>query len=260
MYGVQIKGTGGRVTQNRESGAGHVQVAALCALVIGFDGFDSQALAFAAPALSRAWHLAPGMLGPVFGAALTGMMIGALLLGSLADRLGRRRMILVGVAIFALGALATLATGNLPELLAVRFVTGIGLGGVLPNAVALTGEHAPARLRATLVMVMFSAMSIGAALGGLLASVIISRFGWMSVFAVGGAMPLLALPVLLRWLPESPELARHEPVTDGLPLAQLFRGGRGAVTLLLWGVFFLNLLDIFFFSTIGCPPCSTPPA
>src|SRR5579862_9609269 len=112
--------------QNRE----HIQIAALCALAVGFDGFDSQALAFVAPALGHAWHLPPGALGPVFAAALTGMMLGALALGSLADRLGRRRMLLSGVVVFALGALAVLATSNLQQLLVVRFLTGIGLGDV----------------------------------------------------------------------------------------------------------------------------------
>src|SRR5262245_52683219 len=116
-----------------------LKVAALCALVVGLDGFDSQALAFVAPALSRDWHLPPGALGPVFSAALFGMLIGALLLGSLADGFGRKTMIVLGTVLFGLGALTTLAVHTPSELLLVRFATGVGLGGVLPNAVALTG-------------------------------------------------------------------------------------------------------------------------
>ena len=174
-----------------------------CAAVLFVDGFDTQAIGYVAPALAREWGLARGALGPVFSASLFGLMLGALILGPLADRVGRRRIIISSTAAFGLGTLATLFAEGPTSLLVIRFLTGLGLGGAMPNAVAMTAEFSPHRRRATMVMVMFCGFSIGAALGGLLAAAMIPAFGWHSVFLVGGVAPLLLCPVLLRRLPES---------------------------------------------------------
>src|SRR5206468_12973617 len=127
----------------------------LCAFVVGLDGFDAQALGFVAPALAKDLHLAPGALGPVFGASLFGVMIGSLLFGAIADYLGRRWLVIAGVLVFAVGSLATSRAASVSDLVILRFVTGLGLGGVLPNAIALTGEYSPQRRRTLLIMLMF---------------------------------------------------------------------------------------------------------
>lgn len=261
---------------SRPVGAFQIRLLLICAAVLFLDGFDTQAIGYVAPALAKEWHLGKGALGPVFSAGLFGLMIGALIFGPLADRIGRKRIILLSTAAFGLGAFVTAFTQDLSSLLIIRFLTGLGLGGAMPNAIALTSEYNPHRRRATMIMIMFCGFSVGAALGGLLAADLIPRFGWRSVFIVGGIAPLLMVPVLAWRLPESvrflataghaPErvaelLGRISPNTRfapnarfvvnethlaGIPVAHLFREGRTSVTLLLWVVFFMSLLDLYF--------------
>jgi MFS transporter, AAHS family, 4-hydroxybenzoate transporter len=249
-----------------------------CAAVLFLDGFDTQAIGYVAPALAKEWGLTKGALGPVFSAGLFGLMIGALLFGPLADRIGRKKIIILSTLAFGIGSLATAFVNDLNTLLAIRFLTGLGLGGAMPNAIAMTSEFNPRRRRATMVMIMFCGFSVGAALGGLLAAALIPQFGWRSVFIVGGVAPLLLVPILALRLPESvrflaltgrandrvAELLRlispnnafapatqfviHEPHLAGMPVVHLFREGRTIVTLLLWVVFFMSLLDIYFLS------------
>jgi MFS transporter, AAHS family, 4-hydroxybenzoate transporter len=249
-----------------------------CAAVLFLDGFDTQAIGYVAPALAKEWGLTKGALGPVFSAGLFGLMIGALVFGPLADRIGRKKIIILSTLGFGLGALVTAFVQDVNTLLAVRFLTGLGLGGAMPNAIAMTSEFNPRRRRATMVMIMFCGFSVGAALGGLLAAALIPQFGWRSVFIVGGVAPLLLVPILAWRLPESvrflaltgranarvaellglispkasfaPEtqFVIHEPGLTGLPVLHLFRDGRTLVTLLLWVVFFMSLLDLYFLS------------
>jgi AAHS family 4-hydroxybenzoate transporter-like MFS transporter len=128
-------------------------------------------------------------------------MIGALVFGPLADRIGRKKIIIFSTLAFGLGALVTAFVQDVNTLLAIRFLTGLGLGGAMPNAVAMTSEFNPRRRRAT--MIVFCGFSVGAALGGLLAAALIPQFGWRSVFVVGGVVPLLLVPILALRLPES---------------------------------------------------------
>lgn len=255
-----------------------VRVLLLCAAVLFVDGFDTQAIGYVAPELARAWGLPRTALGPVFSAGLFGLMLGALLFGPLADRVGRKRIIVLSTAAFGLGTLATVWAEGASSLIALRFLTGLGLGGAMPNAVALTAEFSPHRRRATMVMTMFCGFSLGAALGGLIAAALIPQFGWRSVFLVGGIAPLLLVPVLARGLPESvrflaisgranDRVARllamiapssrfapgtrftaHEPALPGLPVRHLFSEGRAGATALFWVVFFMSLLDLYFLS------------
>ena len=250
----------------------------ICATVLFLDGFDTTAIGYVAPALAKEWNLGKGALGPVFSAGLFGLMIGALLFGPLADRIGRKKIIIFSTLAFGIGTLITSLVNDMNTLLVIRFLTGLGLGGAMPNTIALTSEFSPHRRRATMVMVMFVGFSIGAALGGLLAAALIPQFGWRSVFVVGGAAPLVLAPILALRLPESVRFlaltgradARvaelltfvnmktafasatrfvvDEPELKGIPVQHLFKGGRTLTTLLLWVVFFMSLLDIYFLS------------
>ena len=259
---------------------GRFQIGVLltCAAVLFLDGFDTQAIGYVAPALAREWGVTKVALGPVFSAGLFGLMIGALLFGPLADRVGRKKIIIVSTLAFGFGALITAFVQDVSTLIVIRFLTGLGLGGAMPNAIALTSEFNPRRRRATMVMIMFCGFSVGAALGGLLAAALIPQFGWRSVFVVGGLAPLLLAPILAVKLPESVRflaLARgfdarvaqllllvnpgavfapatrfvvDEPMLSGIPVKHLFTAGRTVPTLLLWVVFFMSLLDLYFLS------------
>ena len=257
-------------------GSFQIKLLLTCAAVLFLDGFDTTAIGYVAPSLAKEWSLSKGALGPVFSAGLFGLMIGALTLGPLADRIGRKKIIIFSTLAFGLGTLATAFIQDVNTLLAVRFLTGLGLGGAMPNTVAMTSEFNPHRRRATMVMIMFCGFSLGAALGGLLAAALIPQFGWRSVFVVGGAAPLLLVPILALRLPESvrflaltgranaqvrellglinpkaafaagTQFVVHEPALAGMPVLHLFRDGRALVTVLLWVVFFMSLLDLYF--------------
>src|SRR6202051_4797203 len=184
-------------------GGFQIKLLLTCAAVLFLDGFDTTALGFVAPSLAQGWGLSVSAVGRVFSAGLFGLLLGALVFGPLADRIGRRKIIIFSTLAFGIGALATAFVQDLNTLLAIRFLTGLGLGGAMPNTIAMTSEFSPHRRRATMVMIMFCGFSAGAALGGLLAAALIPHFGWRSVFVVGGVAPLLLVPILALRLPES---------------------------------------------------------
>jgi AAHS family 4-hydroxybenzoate transporter-like MFS transporter len=262
------------IDRNRLS---RVQVVAivLCGLIALLDGLDTQAIAFVAPVVAREWGLDVAAFGPVFGSGLLGLMLGALVFGPVADRIGRKRVLIGATLWFGLFALLTGSAGSMTELLIYRFVTGIGLGAAMPNVIALTSEYAPARSRATLVTVMFCGFPLGAVLGGLASAKLIAAFGWPAVFHMGGILPLLLAPALVLWLPESirflvqrgdaaarvaaicrridggsydaaQRFVIEDKKLEGLPVRHLFRERRAWGTVALWLVFFCNLLLIYF--------------
>jgi MFS transporter, AAHS family, 4-hydroxybenzoate transporter len=256
-------------------GALQCRVVALCAVLALLDGFDTQAIAFVAPVLTAQWHIDLALLGPVFAASLAGLMIGALAFGPASDRIGRKPALIASTLIFGIFAAATAYVTSTSELLALRFLTGIGLGGAMPNIIALTSEYTPKRARATAISLMFCGFPLGAVLGGLLATWIIPRWGWPLVFVLGGAAPLAIVPVLALMMPESARfavvrrrsqsgvqatlaaIAPHADITGatldvgeqsagGFPLKQLFTERRHVATVLLWIVFFASLLVLYF--------------
>ncbi len=232
--------------QRNHLGRAEIVVIAACAAAIFFDGFDAQAIGYVGPSLIKSFGIAPAALGPVFSGGLVGIMLGALFLAPLADRLGRRPVILGSILLFAAFTLATAWVDSPTALLWLRVLTGLGLGGCMPNAIALTTEYSPARLQGFLVTLMFNGFTLGSLLGGVLAHQLIPRFGWRAVFVAGGSLPLLLVPLLFFVLPESPSVRLAKQESEGRrSIRELFTRGRGRATVVLWTVFFMSLLDVY---------------
>ena len=244
------------------------------------DGYDIAALASAAPALARTWHLAPIAFAPALSASLFGILLGAPLLGYVGDRFGRRLTIVAGCTVYGLGTLATAWATGLDQVVALRFLTGIGLGGLMPNTIALNSELAPKRLRATLIVLMFTGITLGGGLPGYIQAWLIPLYGWRIMFWIGGLLPLLVATCLLFSLPESVKYLalrsqRHRellamvrrlrrdltiaddaqfviapaPRANGTGLKQIFSGGLAWITPLLWLCFVCALMANFFLNS-----------
>ncbi len=252
-----------------------IRVLVLCALAVTLDGFAAQMIGYLAPSIAREMHLGPAGLTPIFAWGLVGLMLGALIFGPVADQLGRKRVIVTCTAIFGLVSLSTALAHSAVGLAVYRFLAGLGFGGVMPNAIALTAEYAPQRRRGVMVMIMFCGFPIGAMIAGFATVHILPAFGWQGVFVLAGIMPLLLVPVLAALLPESIRhlvihgqqsarvrqlLARvnpqfifgddanfvvHEEHAPGMPVVHLFRQGRAIPTILLWIAFFMSLVDVY---------------
>ncbi len=175
------------------------------------DGFDIAGLASAAPDLARTWHVAPAAFAPAFSASLFGILIGAPALGHIGDRIGRRPAIVAGCVILSVGTLATVWSSSLLQLAALRVLTGIGIGGLMPNVIALNSELAPKRMRATLIVLAFTGISVGAGIPGAIQAWLIPEFGWRIMFWIGGLGPLLISACLLAALPESVKFLAASP-------------------------------------------------
>src|SRR5207249_11831936 len=153
--------------------------------------------------LIRDWQIPGSGMGPVFSAALFGILVGSLTFSTLADKIGRRPMLITATLFFSVLTFLTSQAASINQLLAVRFVAGVGLGGIMPNALALIGEFTPSRKRVTSMMLVGNGFNLGAALGGFMAAWLIPNFGWRSVFYFGGAVPLVIALVMIFFLPES---------------------------------------------------------
>ena len=268
----------GQLIDDYPIGAFQISVLVLCAAAMFVDGFDTQAIGYVAPALSAALAIKPGALGLVFAAGGLGAILGTLGFSPFADRIGRKPIIIGCVLFFAVCSLTTAAMNTVPQLMWMRFATGLGLGGVVPNALALTADFMPKKFRVTLVLLAWLGFSIGSGVAGPITAHILEGHTWRAVFIFGGLLPILIAPILFLVLPESLQglaergkypgkirstLARIGPSlvfsgdvtyttakrTPGFPVVELFRNGRSKITIPLWIMFFMILLELFFLNS-----------
>lgn len=250
----------------------HWRILFWCTLIIIFDGYDLVIYGVVLPILMQQWQLDPVTAGALGSTALFGMMIGAMLLGTLSDRFGRKKMIVLCIVLFS-GFTALNGFAQTPLQFGVmRFIAGLGIGGVMPNVVALMSEYSPRRIRSTLVAVMFSGYAIGGMLSAVLGIWIVPQFGWQVMFYLA-VIPLLLLPLIWTQLPDSvaflvrqgkiaearkvlaaltgkplpddAELAVHQPQKTEQSLAALFSNNRALSTLMFFQAFFICLLMVY---------------
>lgn len=255
----------------------HVLIAALCGVMVFFDGFDLTAISYAAPQFIKVLGVERAMIAPVFSAGLLGLTLGALLFGLVADRLGARRTFVACAVMFGLMSVATARADTMSELLVYRFLAGLALGGASPISIAIASDYMPKHVRTSVTMIMYISLSLGSVSAGY-AYGFLTFLGWRTVFWIGGVLPILLAPVVLALLPETLEflvmhgapvariraiLARLDPRRDfsretsftvprenkaGFQLIQLFQDGRAPITVVLWLVFFTSLIAIYFFN------------
>lgn len=175
----------------------------LCFVTVAMDGFDTAIIGFIASDLVQEWGVEKSALGPVMSAALVGLAVGALTAGPMADRVGRKKVLIMSIIVFGGFSLLTAFASTLNQLTALRFLTGLGLGAAMPNAATLMSEYAPERRRALMVNLMFVGFPIGSSMGGFVSAWLIPHYGWQSVLILGGVMPLALAIVLVFLLPES---------------------------------------------------------
>lgn len=216
----------------------------LCFLITLLEGFDIQAIGVAAPLLIPDLGLTPEQAGVVFGAGMVGLVCGALGGGWMADRMGRKPLLMMAVAAFGLFTLATLVAGGPLSLGVYRLLAGVGLGAAMPTLVAVALEIAPPDRRTRTTTLMFSGMPAGGALAALFAAGFLERFGWQSIFLVGGLLPLLLLPAMARRMPDSRAASAGGAQPPGGAQA-LFGDGRLLITLMAWFTFGLTLLVLY---------------
>jgi MFS transporter, AAHS family, 4-hydroxybenzoate transporter len=269
MAGIHLSATEAAL-EGQRIGSLQLRVAAICLLAQTFDGYDLSSIGMAAPALSQAWHLPGAAFANTFVMSSVGIMVGALASGPIGDRLGRKPVLLASLLLLTVSSMACVYATTIPMLAALRFVTGLGIGALMPSTVALTSDYLPDRHRASVIMIVFTGAPLGGFLGGQLVAQLLPVYGWTVIFYIGAILPLLLIPVVLFWLPESPrillkrghltprtrqllqqlniETAQPDHVVDvatGNPVAGLFRDGLGPTTALVWTLYFANLISMY---------------
>ena len=264
------------VIDNSRIGGLQINLFLLCAACLILDGFDVQATGYVGAALSQDLGLNGTQFSYVAMAGLVGILLGALFFGGLGDKYGRRPVLIAGTLTFSVLTLATGFAQSLEQLIVIRVLAGVGLGGIMPNVVALVGEYSPKRSRAFLMMFISNGFNVGAVLGGFASRVLIPEYGWRAVFYFGGIVPIFIAALMYWGLPESlqflalkggrdaairkwlSKIAPHLSLTPstrfevpekpsaGVPVGRLFEDGRGAGTVLLWVINFMNLVVLYF--------------
>jgi AAHS family 4-hydroxybenzoate transporter-like MFS transporter len=247
-------------------------ICTICFFLAFFDGFDLSLLSVSLPKIAEFLNTTPATLGVAMSLGNVGALIGCLVLGMLADRFGRKQMLLVSAFTFGIFTLSIAFIQTVPQLVLLRFIAGLGLGGAVPNALAFVSEYAPTNKRATLATRMHAGVAIGATCAGLFSSFLLPRYGWQSLFLVGGIVAccigfiaLISLPEPLEFLIKrgkdsdkqrirnivskiAPsyaslndiEFVSSEERLPGVPFKHLFKEGRAASTILLWMAFILS--------------------
>jgi AAHS family 4-hydroxybenzoate transporter-like MFS transporter len=221
---------------------------ALTTVAAMVEGYDTQVIGYVAPVISREWGLPPGAFGPTFSVGLLGLMLGCMFIAPLADRFGRKWIIIGSTAAYGALVLATAGAESLTALFWLRFVTGLGLGGALPNLAASAAESAPVHRRTFAVAILFCGFGLGSFVGSVVAAWLMAAYGWQSVFVFGGLASLVLVPVLIGALPGGkPGAAERGAATaeQAIPVAGLFRAGRARVTIALWVIYFMGLMDLY---------------
>ena len=256
----------------------HGRVLLWCALIIICDGYDLAVAGIALPSIMKEMGVTAQKAGFMVSSALFGMMFGAIFLGTIADKIGRRRAIAICIALFSIFTAAAGFTHDPYAFSAMRFLAGLGIGGVMPNVVAQMTEYSPKKIRSTMVTLMFSGYAGGGVLAALLGKGLIETYGWSSVFVAAG-LPIIFIPFILKTLPESmPFLIKENriaelkdivsrmepsyrpdaidsfalPVDDraeGAPIGKLFKDGRGFSTVMFWVAFFMCLFMVYALSS-----------
>jgi MFS transporter, AAHS family, 4-hydroxybenzoate transporter len=260
--------------ENQPLGALQIRVAVICGLIQMCDGYDVGSIGWSVPLLTHAWKVAPAAFAVAFLWSNIGVMAGALVAGPIGDRIGRKPLLLISLALFGLASLASAFSPSLGFLAGTRFFTGAGIAGGFAGTVALTGDYTPQRLRAMMIMLTFTGAPLGSFVGGLAVSFLLSQgYSWPIIYIIGGTFPLGLIAISMVWLPESPrllaaraDLAPHhrtvlerlgiahapgEPhaldVAQSNPIKMLFSDGYRLQTTLLWIIFFCSLLNLFLF-------------
>ena len=255
-------------------GAMQVIAVSLCVFLNALDGFDVLSISFASPGIAAEWSIDRGALGVVLSMELIGMAVGSVLIGGLADRIGRRPTILACLVIMAVGMFMASTAGDVQILSVYRFATGLGIGGMLASTNAMVAEYANARHRSLAVIIMAAGYPMGAIVGGSIASMLLASFDWRAVFVFGSIVTAVTIPLVLILLPESIEhlaqrrprralerinatLARMghgaiealPPVEGGGPragFAQLFSRRLARTTVLLTAAYFAHIMTFYF--------------
>lgn len=269
-----------RLVDEQEIDRFNVLIVAWSFLAMLADGYEITAMAFAAPELVREWGIESTALGMVFSASLFGILFGAPALGFVGDRYGRRVAILAGLCICGLSTLAMVFAQSVDHLFVLRFLAGVGIGGLMPNTIALTSESSPRRYRAMMIVLMFVGITVGSGSPSIIAATLVPAYGWQVLFLIGGVVPLAIAICIAVVLPESIKflaargdrdeqvlrVARRmradldiaddarfvQPVTntaDSGSVGQIFSGGLARITLLLWVCFAMTLMANFFLNS-----------
>jgi AAHS family benzoate transporter-like MFS transporter len=267
-----------RIADEAKFNGFHGLVLFWCALIIIFDGYDLAVVGIALPSIMKEMSVDPTKAGFMASSALFGMMFGAIFLGTIADRIGRRWAITICILLFSVFTAAAGLSKDPVMFSAMRFLAGLGIGGVMPNVVAQMTEYSPRRIRATMVTLMFSGYAVGGMLAAVLGKGLIESYGWQSVFLAAG-LPVILIPIILKQLPESMPfllaqrrhdelkgiVARLEPSfrpvasdhfavpaedkADSAPVHHLFHEGRGFSTVMFWIAFFMCLFMVYALSS-----------
>ena len=249
-----------------------------CALIIVFDGYDLAVVGIALPSIMKEMGVTPTNAGFMVSSALFGMMFGAIFLGTIADKIGRRWAIAICIGLFSVFTAGAGLTHDPVTFSVTRFLAGLGIGGVMPNVVAQMTEYSPKKIRATMVTLMFSGYSVGGMLAALVGKAMIETYGWSSVF-MAALLPVVLIPFILKSMPDSmpflikenrldelkkivvrmePSYAAHsgdrfalpnEDRADSAPIRHLFHEGRGFSTVMFWVAFFMCLFMVYALSS-----------